>query len=195
MWVFFLLRYKPNMKKILGFDVSSTVTAYCCLELDGGKIINIKHGYIKPQKTGSIFERLEKFSKDISAIISSINPDEVAIEDIIQFMGRNSSANTIITLALFNRTVGLASHKLNLTPTMYAVSSIRSKIKVGSKLPKKEEIPEILESKFNIKFPYVYAKPKAGSNLAVGKIKQESYDLGDAFAVAICHAIKKNELK
>lgn len=184
------------MKKILGFDVSSTTTAYCLLTVDSGKILSIDYGYIKPIKSKNIFERLSSFEKEINSIITKLNPTEIAIEDIIQFMGRNSSANTIITLSLFNRTVGLAAYKNNFNPFLYAVSTIRSKIKINT-TPKKEEIPQLLETRFNITFPYLYSKQAKLKNgkLKPIKIKQESYDLGDAFAVAFCHAIKTNELK
>lgn len=184
------------MKKILGFDVSSTTTAYCLLTVDNGIIVSIDHGYIKPSKSKNIFERLSLFSKQIEDVIDKLNPTEIAIEDIIQFMGRNSSANTIITLSLFNRTVGLAAYKKGFNPTMYAVSTIRSKIKINT-TPKKEDIPSLLEKRFNINFPYLYSKQTKQKNgkIKPAKIKQESYDLGDAFAVSFCHAIKTNELK
>jgi crossover junction endodeoxyribonuclease RuvC len=170
------------MKTILGFDISSTTTAYCVFQIDNKNIIKIEHGFFKPKKDGSIFERLLKLEENINNILDKYKPDEIAIEDIAQFMQGKSTANTIITLALFNRIVGLTCHKKNLSPTLYNVLRIRHAIKTNKKPPKKEEIPEVLENKLNIKFPYLYDKK--------GNIKKESYDISDAFAVCLTHAIK-----
>lgn len=167
--------------KILGFDVSSSVTAYCCMTIDNKQIIKIEHGFIKPSKKNSIFERLSLFSKQIQKVIDDFKPDQVVIEDIIKFMKSNSQANTIITLALFNRQVGLTVFNNNINPTLYNVMQIRHCIKLTKDMPKKEEVPSVLEQRLNIKFPYVMRK---------GKIAQESYDIADAYAVTLTHLIK-----
>lgn len=168
--------------KILGFDVSSTVTAYCCIDIQDKNIVSIEHGYFKPSKKGSIFNRLSLFEKEIEKIVNKFNPDQIVIEDIIKFMKSNSQANTIITLALFNRQVGLTCFNLNKEPTLYTVLQIRHCIKLGKDLPKKEDVPQVIEKRLNIKFPFIYSK--------TNKIKQESYDVSDAFAVTLAYAIK-----
>lgn len=168
--------------KILGFDVSSTTTAFCLLEINNKQITNIEYGFFKPPKTGTIFERLSSLENKVMEILNKHNPDCVCIEDIAKFMQGKSTANTIIMLALFNRIVGLTCHKKNLSPTLYNVLSIRHAIKLNKVPPKKEEIPQLLEQRLNIKFPYLYDKKQ--------KIKKESYDLSDAYAVALTHAIK-----
>lgn len=167
--------------KILGFDVSSTVTAYCVMEVDNKKITSITHGFFKPKKTGTIFERLNDLILNITKIVQEHNPDYVAIEDIAKFMAGKSTANTIIMLALFNRQVGLTCFNLGKKPELYNVLQIRHCIKLTKACPKKEEVPSILEQRLNIKFPYVMKN---------NKIKQESYDIADAYAVALTFIIK-----
>lgn len=167
--------------KILGFDVSSTVTAYCCMTIENKEIIKIEHGFFKPLKKGTIFERLSSFQKEIEKIINKFSPDNIVIEDIVKFMQHRSQANTIIMLALFNRQVGLTCFNMGISPILYNVMQIRHCIKLNKKMPKKEEVPDVLEKRLNIKFPYV---------LKNNKIKQESYDVADAFAVTLTHLIK-----
>jgi len=169
--------------KILGFDISSSTTAYCVFTIENKSIIKIDHGFFKPPKKGSIFERLLWVENKINDIIQKYNPDEIAIEDIAKFMKNKSTANTIIMLALFNRIIGLTCHKLNKSPTLYNVLTIRHQIKLSKIPPKKEEIPLLLEKRLNIKFPYLYNKKL--------EIKKESYDISDAFAVCLTHCLKK----
>lgn len=169
-------------KKILGFDISSSVIGYCLLEVDGYTITFKSCDYYKPQKSGDIFSRLFKTKEDISKIIKKLNPDYIAIEDIIQFMKNQSGAKTIISLALFNRTVGLAAFEfLGKSPELFSVMSIRHGIKQSKALPKKEEIPELVASHLGIKFPYEYKKNGFS-------IKSESYDMADSVAVALYYA-------
>lgn len=170
------------MEIILGFDVSSTTTAYTVYTVENKSILKIEYGHFKPQKKGTIFEKLNALEKQVLSILQKHNPTKVVIEDIAKFMPGKSTANTIITLALYNRTVGLTCFKENLEPVLYNVLQIRHAIKTTKNLPKKEDIPKELETRLNIKFPFLYDKK--------GKIKKESYDISDAYAVGLAYLLK-----
>src|SRR5665213_2117850 len=136
-----------TVKRVLGFDCSSSTTGYCLLELndDTNKIKLIEVSYLKPMKTekGSIIERLADTRNKLADIINQLRPTDIAIEEIITFMPRRSSANTVITLAVFNRMLGLLSFDyLNKAPTMYPVMQMRRGISNSNPPPQKEEIPE-----------------------------------------------------
>jgi Holliday junction resolvasome RuvABC endonuclease subunit len=168
------------MKKILGFDISSTCIGYSVLEVDENSknIKFISCNYIKPIKKGTIIERLAHTRDKIINILESTQPNIIAIEDIIQFMSGASTAKTIITLTSFNRMVGLLAHDyLSRPPDMYSVMSIRHGIKINKILPKKEDMPELVSKHLGIKFPYEKNKN--------GKIKLENYDMADSVAVAL----------
>lgn len=175
------------MSKILGFDISSETLAYSLLEYDKitKKIKLLLVDYIKPCKNGSIIERLADTRDKILNIIESTCPDMIAIEDIIQFIKGASTAQTIITLTSFNRMIGLLSYDfLGKAPALLNIMSIRHCIKRQAKLivlPKKEDLPVILESLLDVKFPYEYNKK--------GKIKKESFDKSDAICCAYCYII------
>ena len=173
--------------KILGFDVSSSTIGYCVLDIDEAKNITfVKAAYLKPIKKGSIIERLADTREKVKSIIEQIKPDEIAIEDIIQFMAGGSTAKTIITLTSFNRMIGLLSYDyLQRSPKMFSVMSIRHGLKkaVAEKsLPKKEQLPFILETLLNINFPWELNNK--------GKIKIESYDKSDAMCCAYFCVLK-----
>lgn len=170
------------MKRVLGFDISSTTIGYCVLEIsDGNDIQFILCNYIKPLKKGSIIERVAHTRDVVQSVIDQVKPDYIAIEDIVQFMAGASTAKTIITLTTFNRMIGLLAHDyLGKSPALYSVMSIRHGLKTDKILPKKEEIPDLVAKHLKIKFPYLFNKK--------GKIKVESYDMADGIAVALFHA-------
>jgi Holliday junction resolvasome RuvABC endonuclease subunit len=168
------------MKRVLGLDASSTTIGLCLLEYDSTNI-QLKHvDFYKPPKKGNIFERLQEVRLYIYNLIDRWNPDSVAIEDIVLFMKGKSTAKTITTLAVFNRTVGLAAlDKMGSFPHLYNVMSVRHKIKKDKKIPKKEDVPERVADILNIDFPYKL-------NRKNNPIK-ENGDMADAIAVALCH--------
>lgn len=174
------------MKRVLGFDVSSSTIGYCILEVDEttGKIDFMNAAYIKPLKKGHIIERIADTRKKIQDVIETVKPDYIAIEDIIQFMKGQSTAKTIIMLTTFNRMIGLCAFDfLQRAPELFSVMSIRHGLKTGKDLPKKEDMPALVANHLGITFPYVLSKK--GSAV---KIKTESYDMADGVAVALYYA-------
>lgn len=166
--------------KVLGFDASTVTIGISLLEEIDGKI-EYKHvEYYKPPKTGDIFERLTIVRKFITQKIDEFKPDEIVLEDIILFMKGKSSAATISSLAVLNRTVGLAVYDhTGRSPILLNVMKIRHAIKNGKKIPAKEDIPELLATTLNFKFPYIYNKNK--------KLRPENFDMSDAIAVALAY--------
>lgn len=170
------------MSKILGFDVSSTTIGWSLLNIDDDKVITlIKSGWIKPIKKGSIIERLIDTRDKIKNIIEDSKPDDIGIEDIIQFMQGKSTAKTIITLTTFNRMVCLLAYDyLGRSPTLFNVMSIRHGLKINNIFPKKEDMPELVAKHLGITFPYETNKK--------GKLKEENFDMADGIAVALYFA-------
>ena len=171
------------MTKILGLDISSTTVGWGLLELnDSGKIKYLDSGYIKPSKKGEIFEKLFDLQIKIKDLLMKTDPDSIAIEEISKFFPKKSTAQTIITLAVYNRMIGLECfHYLMKSPELCNVMSIRHKLKLTKDLPKKEEMMEICEHHLNFTFPRQYNKK--------GEIKTECYDETDGICVALYQAI------
>lgn len=174
------------IKTVLGFDVSSTCIGWCVLNIDNvsGLIEFVSVNYLKPIKIGSIMDRVIDTRNKISAIINTVKPDYIAIEDLIKFMPR-STATTVVTLTTFNRMICLLAYDyLNKTPELLNVMSIRHGLKIDKVLPKKEDMPELVATHLKIIFPY----ERTTKGKTKGKIKIESYDMADSVAVALFYA-------
>lgn len=171
------------IKRVLGIDCSSTTIGYCLLEInDETKDIKyILSDYFKPNKKGSIIERIVHTRNFINEILNQYTPDYIGIEEIIQFMQGKSTAKTIITLTTFNRAVCLTAYDfLNKSPELFNVMSIRHGLKINKIFPKKEDMPALVSKHLGITFPY-----RLNSK---NKIKVESYDVADGIAVALYYA-------
>jgi Holliday junction resolvasome RuvABC endonuclease subunit len=167
------------MQTILGIDCSTKTIGYSVMETDD-QFINPKLiicSYIKPPQKGNRFERIIETQKMINIILNKYKPNIIGIEEIIKFLKGRSGANTIIALARINTSVGLTCYNfLGYCPLMCNVMAIRHGIKLDKALPKKEQIPQLIENILGIKFPYV---------MDGKKISEESYDSADSCAVAL----------
>jgi len=169
---------------VVGFDVSSSAIGWCALVKDQSSPKLLDCGYFKPTKKGSIFDRLHDAETKALAIMNRFKPDVIGIEDIIKYFPHKSSANTIVTLAVFNRTIGLAATRSGYPVQLYNVMAIRHGLKQSKVLPKKEDMPELVSKLLNIQFPYRLNKKK--------KPVDENLDMADGIAVAL-FTFKKNQ--
>lgn len=167
----------------MSLDASSSTIGLAILEQKGNKIKLIHHDYWKPPKDGTLFERLSTIKSWFIKQLNKWNPNEFVIEDIIQHLKKGSGANTIILLAILNRTICLTYYEQrNKHPNLLNVMKIRHKLKFDKDLPSKEDIPELVAKHLGISFPwYTRTIKKTGEE----KIRQESYDVADAIAVGL----------
>jgi len=167
------------MQTILGIDCSTKTVGYSIIETDD-RLNNPKLvlcSFIKPPQKGNRFQRIVEAQNMIIDILNKYKPNIIGIEEIIQFMKGRSGAKTIIALARINTSIGLICYNyLGHSPAMCNVMAIRHGIKLDEVLPKKEQIPELIEKILGIKFPYV---------MDGKKIAEESFDAADSCAVAL----------
>lgn len=171
---------------VLSFDISTTTIGIAVLYMDDGYNISLVHQeYFKPAKEGTIFERLDSVKKYIKHLINIFKPDDIAIEDLILFMKGKSTAQTITSLAIINRTIGLTCYEvLGKNPHLLSVMKIRHKLKFDKKLPQKEDMPEVVAKHLNIDFPYY---KKINKKTKKEQIMTEGYDVADAIAVGLAY--------
>jgi Holliday junction resolvasome RuvABC endonuclease subunit len=162
--------------------------------IDNGKVSIIEHGNIKPPKKDKyeLVERLSIVSDEIDALCQRLNPDYIIIEDFIQFMRNQTSANTIITLAIFNRMVALQVYRTTLKIPLFLLpvsvrAILRKHLRMTRKI-EKEEIPTILQSYFGKSFFKLVGYKTRGKNK--GRPVVEVLDEADACAVAWAGIIK-----
>jgi hypothetical protein len=184
---------------VIGLDVSTSTIGLGVLDYKNGEIRLKYSEYFKPPHDGSIFQRLDTTKKWFLQKLDEFKPDEVAIEEYIQFMKGGSGAKTIIPLALFNRTIGLAYYeKTGKEPNMLNVLTIRHALKFDKTLPGKEMMPDIVSKHLGISFPYIKdsgkkrKKVKKQNDLTKEKatklgVKIESFDIADGIAVGLAY--------
>jgi Holliday junction resolvasome RuvABC endonuclease subunit len=171
----------------MGLDASTTTIGMSVVSFDDDNTTLDYFEFFKPPKKGSIFERLSKVREYIIATIDKFKPDVVVLEDIFLFMQGKSNAQTITILSALNRTVGTAVYdkmKGN-QPFLYSVHFIRNNIKDTTKVPAKEDIPDLVGRILDIEFPYTLNRLK---NKAA-----ENFDVADSIAAALCYVeIERN---
>jgi Holliday junction resolvasome RuvABC endonuclease subunit len=171
------------MKRLMSLDISSTTIGLAIIDYDDNEAQLFHKEYYKPTKKGNLFERLSSVQQYIKDKIKEFNPDCFSMEDIVLFMGNKSTAQTITTLAVLNRIIGLTIYNnTNKIPYLYNAMRIRHAIKIGKILPPKEDIPELVSKILKFKFDFKMRKSK-------GKMipAEENYDVADAIACGICH--------
>lgn len=181
------------MKSILSFDASTTTIGISVINYEPMVSFNkanpklIYHDFFKPPKDGDIFERLAVVRNFVFEKLEKYNPDDVALEDIILFMKGHSTAKTVSSLAVLNRTVGLAIfNHAGHSPHLLNVMKIRHALKKDKELPPKETIPELVAEHLSIEFPWRFNKKE--------KVIVENYDVADAIAVGLAF-IKLNAVE
>lgn len=169
--------------RYVGLDVSTTTIGISLLE--DNKLISVE--YYKPPKEGSTFARLIETRNYVINKVRELKPDQIIVEDIAKFMQGHSNAETILTLAIVNRTICLAIYEqLKIEPILMNVNTVRSIIRPKDYVGKliKEDVPMAIEKALGIKFPYVYSKSRKGDKIAV-----ESYDMADSIAVVLAYIL------
>lgn len=175
--------------RILGLDASTTTIGWSIIEFNEEKFELKTYGYYKPLKDINIFESLNETRKFVQDLVIHHMPDEVVIEEFLLFMKGKSNAKTISSLAILNRTVGLACFNVGKMPTLLSVTKVRHAIKKDKVLPPKEDIPELVSSYLNKDFPWQYST----KGRAKGKPIIENYDIADS--IALCIALIKLKQK
>lgn len=182
-----------NKKRIIGLDISSSTIGWALIEEQNNKFNSDGYGFYKPEKNIELFESLYKVREWVFEILDKTNPDDIVLEDISEHFsvagsekGRSTS-KTIIKLAVYNRTVGLAvyewlkNNRNGKNPVLINVNTVRSLIKPKGYRGRlsKEDVPEVVSSILKINFPWEYKR--------TGKPKDENYDMADAIAVALAY--------
>lgn len=170
--------------RIMGFDVSSSTVGWAVLDVTKQGIKYHQSGWFKPSKKGHVFANLTDLQTQILTLLQHHRPDKIAIEDLVQYMPKMSSAATIIKLAIYNRLVGLTAFEfLQAPPELYSVMAIRHGIKLNKQLPAKEDIPVLVEQRLQIKLTTQFKK--------TGSVRPEKFDEADAIACALFCALKQ----
>lgn len=158
------------MRRILGIDPGLTCTGWGIIESEGNGLRYVSCGSIVPRKTDGLAERLLELHNDMTKILESFTPDEVAVEET--FVNKNAMSSLKLGHArgALLMTVSLAG----LSPKEYAATLVKKSI-VGVGRAEKQQVEMMVK----------HLLPGA---------KIEGHDAADALAVAICHAHHSDRL-
>lgn len=183
-----------NMQNVvLALDASTSTIGISVLSYDENFKFKLLHSdYYKPDKSNGIIDMLIKARDHIKNIAIKYSITEFVIEDYVRFMKGSSTAATVIPLAILNMTLRLMIvDNFGIEPNALNVLKIRHAIKLNKELPKKEDIPLLLERHFDFKYPWFY---KYNKRKKEDVIMEESYDMADAIAVSLAYVkIKEKE--
>lgn len=180
--------------KILGLDASTSTIGIAIIKDDGYNLELIYNDFYKPEKENGILDMIIKARTHILNIAKEYSIDHFVIEDYVRFMKDNSTAKTIIPLALLNMSLRLAAiDSLQLEPNFLSVLKIRHTLKKGKdQFPSKEDMPDLVAYHLGIDFPW---REKFSPRKKKMVILEESYDIADAIAVALTFIRIKNTIK
>jgi Holliday junction resolvasome RuvABC endonuclease subunit len=97
-------------KRILGLDISSSTIGLSIINWDGYQENLIHTEYYKPkkEKDQNFIITLKETREFIMNFVKTWQPTEVVVEDFLLAMINRSTAQTIVKLAIVNRTCCLA---------------------------------------------------------------------------------------
>lgn len=157
---------------ILGLDPGLRFTGWGAVNATSGKLGYKGHGVIAVPSSLSITRRLNFLFNALCAVISEMQPDEVAIEEI--FVNQNGVST--MKLCMARGVVLLAPASVELEVFEYGANCIKKTV-TGDGHASKDQV----EAMVRCLLPDFLPEDK--------KLKQ---DCTDALAIAICHAHHRN---
>jgi len=151
------------MTRILGIDPGSLSTGYGIIDTEGNHSRHIVHGYIR-LKEDNLAEKLHSIYTNLSEIIDTYNPDEMAIERV--FVHRN--AESALKLGQARGTAIAACAMKGLNVFEYTATQVKQAT-VGQGHAAKQQVQHMIRVL-----------------LCLESIPQA--DAADALAIALCHA-------
>ena len=150
------------MIRILGIDPGSQNTGYGVIDMDGNHAIHVAHGNIAVQEE-QLPDKLRQIFRELSAVISELQPGECAIEKV--FMYRN--ADSAIKLGQSRGAAITACAERHLPVFEYTANQVKQAT-VGKGHAAKPQVQYMVKVLLCLTEP-----PQA--------------DAADALAVALCH--------
>jgi len=150
--------------RILGIDPGSRVTGFGFVDVQGNHYRHVENGTIRLPPKASLTTRLHKIFTDISALMKTYQPDQVAVEQV--FVNK-----TVQSALVLGQARGAAICAVGVTlPEIaeYTPTQIKQAL-VGSGRADKAQIQYMVTMLLNLS-------------------KKPSEDAADALACALCHA-------
>ncbi len=149
---------------VLGIDPGTATTGFGLVEVVNNKNKLIHYGTINTAASTDMPVRLCEISKKLNEIITTYNPDAVAIEELYYF----KNAKTVITVAQSRGVIMMTAAMAGLEIAEYTPLQVKQSV-VGYGKAEKKQVQIMVQAILNME---TLPKPD---------------DAADALAIAICH--------
>jgi len=175
---------------ILGLDISTSITGYCVLDMNGEIIKAGAWDTRNKNKFKSEFEKIEYIKENLCELLIQFPIGKVYIEKPFMFFGSGkSTAKTMATLQRYNGMVSWIAYELfEQKPEYFTAQTARKN--AGLSIPRKANTKKEIIKWFLDKYPsYVI------EYTSYGNPKPKYYDIADAVVIALAGLNDINEKK
>ncbi len=151
--------------RILGIDPGIAIVGFGLIESDRGSVRMLQYGAVTTAAGLPLATRLVQIENDMTALLSQLKPDEIAIEEL--FFSKNIT--TGIAVAHGRGVILCTAERLGVPVFEYTPMQVKQAV-VGYGLAEKRQVMDMTKRLLKLK-----AVPKPD-------------DAADALAIAICHA-------
>ena len=149
---------------IMGIDPGIAIVGYSIVECKGNNLKAIEYGCIKTGADMLLPDRLKTVYDELTQIIQTYNPEELAIEELFF----NKNAKSVMKVGQARGVEILAAVNEGLNVYEYTPLQIKQAV-TGYGRADKNQVQEMVKMLLNL------------------KVKPKPDDVADALAVAICH--------
>lgn len=158
------------MRRIMGIDPGVKITGYGILQQDRGREEMVTCGTLTPPRNHNLYQRLAYLYDGVTRIIRDFHPSEMAVEEA--FFSKN--ARTALTLGQARGVVLLAGAHHEIDCYEYSPRKIKLAV-VGNGNASKTQVQYMVKSLLSL------------------EDSEDSFDVTDALATALCHLNQKRE--
>lgn len=158
--------------RILGIDPGYAIVGYGIIESENGKLRPLDYGAVETPAKLSTVERLKMIESQITELVTEVQPDEIAIEELFF----NTNITTGIKVAQARGVILLSCAKICDKLFEYTPLQIKSTV-TGNGTAAKTQVQFMVRQLLRLK-----ETPKPD-------------DAADALAAAICHALSAQGIK
>ncbi len=151
--------------RILGIDPGLNTTGYGVLDIVDGRPRLVEAGIVRGKTRGSVSARVKEIYTGVADVITSLNPDVLALEKLYAHYDRPTTA---ILMGHARGVICLAAAEADIAVEDYAATQVKKTLTGNGRAPK--------------------AQMQRAIQLELGlTTTPEPADVADALAIAFCH--------
>ena len=158
--------------RILGVDPGLNTTGYGVLEIVSGKACLIEAGVVRSTRSSSMPGRIQEIYRGVTEVISSLQPDVLALEKLYTHYDRPTTA---LLMGHARGVICLAAAEKGIEIADYAATQVKKTLTGNGRAPK-QQIQQAIQLELRL------------------TTHPEPADVADALAIAFCHFCTRTQL-